>query len=125
VRMASLRNYSFRISYGPSDDRLHQFYIPALRASTRYDRMTGFFTSSALAVAAAGIAHLIAGGGRMRLRVGAQLSPEDVEAIREGHALQKVVAARLGSAFENRTFPHPVATSHGAFLRGDPERACG
>jgi len=61
--MASLRNYSFRISYGPSDDRLHEFYIPALQASVRYDRMSGFFTSSALAVAAAGIAHLIAGAG--------------------------------------------------------------
>jgi len=94
----NLRDYPFKLSYGPSDDRLHAFYIPALRTSVRYDRMTGYFTSSALAVAAAGIAHLIAGGGRMRLLVGAQLSPEDVEAIREGHALREVVAARLGSA---------------------------
>ncbi len=94
----SLRDYPFKLSYGPSDDRLHEFYIPALRASTRYDRMTGYFTSSALAVAAAGIAHLIASGGQMRLLVGAQLRSEDVEAIREGHALREVVAARLGTA---------------------------
>jgi len=94
----SLHDYSFKLSYGPSDDHLHRFYIPALRASTRYDRMTGFFTSSALAVAAAGVAHLIAGGGRMRLLVGAQLRPEDVEAIREGHDLREIVAARLGAA---------------------------
>ena len=93
-----LRDYPFKLSYGPSDDRLHEFYIPALRASVRYDRMTGFFTSSALAVAAAGIAHLIAGGGRMRLLVGAQLRSEDVEAIREGHDLREIVAARLGTA---------------------------
>ena len=93
-----LRDQDFRISYGPSDDRLQTFYIPALRASVGYDRMAGFFTSSALAVAAAGIAHLIAGGGRMRLLVGAQLAPEDVEAIRTGHDLQEVVAMRLGSA---------------------------
>lgn len=94
----TLRDYPFRLSYGSSDDRLHKFYVPALQASVRYDRMTGYFTSSALAVAAAGLAHLIAGGGRMRLLTGAQLSPEDVEAIREGHDLQGVVAARLGAA---------------------------
>jgi superfamily II DNA or RNA helicase len=98
--MSSLRlcDHDFQLSYGSSDDRLHEFYIPALQASVRYDRMTGFFTSSALAVAAAGIAHLVAGGGRMRLLAGAQLSPEDVEAIREGHDLQAIVAARLGAA---------------------------
>ena len=94
----NLRDYPFKLSYGPSDDRLHGFYIPALSASVRYDRMTGFFTSSALAVAAAGIARLIAGGGQMRLLVGAQLRSEDVEAIREGHDLREVVAARLGAA---------------------------
>jgi hypothetical protein len=93
-----LRDHPFQISYGPSDDRLHAFYIPALQASVRYDRMTGFFTSSALAIAAAGIAHLIAGAGHMRLLAGAQLQPEDVDAIREGHDLQEIVAARLGSA---------------------------
>ncbi len=98
----TLRDLALRLSYGPSDDRLHQFYIPALRSSVRYDRMTGLFTSSALAAAAAGIAHLIAGGGRMRLLVGAQLEPQDVEAIRAGHDLQEVVAARL-------TLPDPTA----------------
>ncbi len=96
--MPNLGMHCFQLSYGPSDDRLHGFYIPALKASVRYDRMTGFFTSSALAVAAAGVAHLIANGGRMRLLVGAQLAPQDVEAIREGHDLRAVIAARMGAA---------------------------
>jgi len=97
----TLRDCSFRYSYGPSDDRLHAFYIPALKASVHYDRMTGFFTSSALAVAATGIAHLITNGGRMRLLVGAQLATKDVQAIREGHDLHEVVAARLDAALPN------------------------
>ncbi|MBN1135457.1 MAG: DEAD/DEAH box helicase family protein [Anaerolineae bacterium] len=97
-------DYPFRISYGPGDDRLHAFYIPALQASIRYDRMTGYFTSSALAVAAAGVAHLIANNGQMRLLVGAQLAAEDVEAIRAGHDLREVVAARL-----DRALPSPEA----------------
>lgn len=94
----TLRDHPFHLSYGPSDDRLHEFYIPALRASTSHDRMTDFFTSSALTAAAAGVEHLINNGGQMRLLVGAQLRREDVEAVREGHDLQEVVAARLGVA---------------------------
>ncbi len=87
-----LRDYEFQISYGPADDRLHSFYIPALERSVRYDRSAGFFSSSALAVAAAGIARLIQNDGRMRLLVGAQLSEDDVAAIAAGHSLAERVA---------------------------------
>jgi len=52
----SLRDHPFRIYYGPADDPLANFYLPALSASVRYDRSAGFFSSSALAVAAAGVA---------------------------------------------------------------------
>jgi len=96
--LAMLHQIEFHLSYSSSDDPLHTFYIPALSASVRYDRMAGFFSSGALAVAAAGVAHLIANGGQMRLLVGAQLTPEDVEAIRQGHDLRDVVAARLDEA---------------------------
>lgn len=95
---AYLSDLPFCLSYGPGDDRLHAFYIPALQASVRYDRMTGYFSSHALAIAAAGVAHLIANGGRMRLLVGAQLSHEDVAAIEAGYELAALVAARLAPA---------------------------
>ena len=100
--MPHLSDLTFSLSYGPGDDRLHAFYIPALAASTRYDRMTGYFSSHALAIAAAGVAHLIANGGAMRLLVGAQLSREDVAAIEAGQDLQATVAARC-------TLPDPDA----------------
>lgn len=83
--MKLLPDHEFKISYGVADDRLNEFYVPALRLSVRYDRSAGFFSSSALAVAAAGIARIIQNGGRMRLLVGAQLSEEDVTAIQKGH----------------------------------------
>ncbi|RME45420.1 MAG: helicase [Caldilineae bacterium] len=95
----SLRDIPFLYSYGPNDDRLHNFYIPALKASVRYDRMTGYFSSTSLAVAAAGVAHLIANRGQMRLLVGAQLYDEDVEAIQRGETeLEEVVARRMEAA---------------------------
>ncbi len=98
MHLARLRDHDFQISYGPSDDRLHDFYIPALACSLRYDRTAGFFSSSALAVAAAGVARLIANGGTMRLLVGADLSEADVQAIEQGRALDDVVAERLVAA---------------------------
>ncbi len=93
--MSSLRSYPFRFSYGPNDDRLHEFYIAALERSVRYDRSAGFFSSAALAIAAAGIVRLIANGGRMRLLCGAQLTKEDVEAIRRGDDLKGRVGAAM------------------------------
>jgi len=83
-----LRDYPWKSAYGPSDNPLEAFYIPALSRAVRYDRIAGFFSSYALAVAAQGVAKLVARGGRMRLLVGAQLSPQDVEAILRGISLQ-------------------------------------
>jgi len=90
-----LPDYGFKISYGPADDRLHDFYIPALERSCRFDRTTGFFSSAALAIAAAGVVRLIQNGGRMRLLCGADLSPDDVEAIRKGASLKGALDIKL------------------------------
>lgn len=83
--MPSLRELNLNISYGPTNDRLREFFIPAMAASVRYDRAAGYFSSTMLAVAAAGVTRLILNGGRMRLLCGADLNEQDVEAIREGH----------------------------------------
>lgn len=92
---ALLRDHEFKISYGPQDDRLDDFYIPALERSVQYDRAAGFFSSSALAIAAAGIGRLIQNGGRMRLLVGAKLYEEDVNAIEDGYSLMEQVSGKL------------------------------
>ncbi len=92
---AGLRSYPFLHWYGADNDRLNCFYVPALQRSVRYDRATGFFSSGALAMAAAGVAKLLENGGRMRLLVGAALSREDVDAIVRGADLHAVVQERL------------------------------
>jgi hypothetical protein len=55
----SLRALNLQISYGPNDDRLNQFFIPAMEASIRYERAAGYFSSTTLAIAAKGVAQLI------------------------------------------------------------------
>lgn len=98
-----LTDYPWRIAYGAGDDRLHEFYIPALERSVRLDRATGFFSSAALAIAAAGIVRLIANGGTMRLLCGARLSREDVEAIRRGAELKDVVGQAMAGSLMDPT----------------------
>src|SRR5208283_2403885 len=94
--MGTLRDIPWKIGYGPQDDRLRDFFIPALAASVRYDRAAGYFSSTMLAVAAAGVTKLILNGGKMRLLCGADLSEADVEAIRQGHAmLEERLAERM------------------------------
>jgi len=91
-----LADVSWKISYGPADDRLRDLYIPALSRSVMYARTAGFFSSGALAVAAAGVAHLVRNGGRMRLLVGAALLEDDVRAIERGEeAFGQVLEHRL------------------------------
>lgn len=66
------------------DNVLNSFYIPILGAAKKYDRLAGFFSSSALATAAKGIAPFIDNSGTMRIICGVGLQKSDVEAIIEG-----------------------------------------
>ena len=97
----SLSDTDFPVSYGPADDPLHNFYLPALAASVQYDRSAGYFRSSALAAAAAGVARLIANDGYMRLLVGAELDEADVDALRNGYDLRERLAPGMLAALDN------------------------
>lgn len=60
---------------------LEEFYVPALEQATDYYRIAGFFSSSALAVAAKGIEGLVKNGGKMYLLVSPELSEDDYQII--------------------------------------------
>jgi len=65
------------------DDLLIDFYIPVLEHAKRYDRISGFFSSTSLAIAARGIAGLIRNKGKMRLLTCQKLSKDDVNEIQK------------------------------------------
>ena len=94
--MALLGDIPWRIRYTPDDaDLVQQFYVPALSCAVRYDRLTGYFSARALTLAARGIEHLLANGGRMRLIIGCTLDEAEVAAIEKGEQLrERVNAAR-------------------------------
>ena len=87
--MTLLSGYEWRTSYRHEDgDLIELFYNPALACAVQYDRMTGYFSANALALAARGIAALIANDG-LRLIVGCTLQPEQ-DAIGEGTTGERV-----------------------------------
>ncbi|MEZ3165412.1 SNF2-related protein [Halorubrum miltondacostae] len=80
--MDGLRNHSWSPIYESrpgteSTFLVDEFYVPALKRSIRYDRVAGYFSSTALAVASRGIDALLEHGGEMRLIVGTDLYKSD------------------------------------------------
>ena len=93
-----LTDHDWRLKYTPEDgDLVRRFYLPALADAVRYDRLTGYFSAGALALAARGIEGLVRSAGRMRLVVGCTLAPPEVEAIARGAALREQVERRLAA----------------------------
>ncbi|HSW63849.1 MAG TPA: DEAD/DEAH box helicase family protein [Dissulfurispiraceae bacterium] len=70
-------------------DIIRDFYVPCLSRSSLYSRAVGFFSSSALTVAAKGLHSFIQRGGQMRLVASPMLSEVDVEAIKKGYAIRQ------------------------------------
>ncbi len=96
--MRLLNAENWKVSYRQEDGNLIAlFYVPALARSVRYDRMSGYFSASALAIAARGIDQFVANHGRMRLIVGCTLEAPESEAIAEGYDLRAGMEAQLAS----------------------------
>ena len=90
------RAVGWKRKYTPDDgDLVELFYVPALLDAQQYDRLTGYFSASALALAARGIEGLVHNEGRMRLIVGCTLEPAEIAAIHEGAELRGRVAEHL------------------------------
>ncbi len=94
--MKKLRDRYWKIGYGSDEDNLIvDFYIPALECALQYDRKAGFFNSTILSRVARGLGALLANQGRMRLIMGCQFSPEDLQAVQQGYALRETLTHRL------------------------------
>ena len=94
--MALLCDHKWKSKYTPDDgDLVQRFYVQALDAAVRYDRTTGYFSASALALAARGIEALVRNNGKMRLLVGCTLDKDETDAIAAGYDLRETVSGRL------------------------------
>ncbi|MEG5136312.1 MULTISPECIES: helicase-related protein [unclassified Microcoleus] len=92
----NLQDYPWRISYSSNENNpIADFYIPALECAVQYDRKSGFFNSAILSKVARGLGAMLHNQGRMRLIMGCQFSPQDLQAIQQGYALRDAVTMRL------------------------------
>lgn len=95
--MSLLPDFEWKLKYTPEDgDLVKLFYVPALRSASRYDRSTGYFSASALTLAARGIEGLVRNEGHMRLIVGCTLNQPEIDAIERGESLRNTVEGHLG-----------------------------
>jgi superfamily II DNA or RNA helicase len=76
----SLKELKVRATYrtgANNADPVADFLEPCLAVSAKYDRLSGYFSSRILALAAEGLSEFIAGSGNMRLIMSAHLTPDD------------------------------------------------
>ena len=78
----SFKDLNLKSSYSSIRDNLiEDFYNKILSEAIEYNRVTGYFNSKSLALAAKGLKNFIKNNGKMKLLCGTQLSKEDVNAI--------------------------------------------
>jgi hypothetical protein len=98
---------SLSISYTGEGSRIaRDFYIPVLKKSSRYYRLSGYFSIESLTITAAGLAGLVNNKGHMKLVVGAHdLSPELIRAYtisrNEAKNLLEEMGQRIASGMES------------------------
>ncbi|MGG6269326.1 hypothetical protein ACQ4M3_27950 [Leptolyngbya sp. AN03gr2] len=66
----------------------------------KYDRKAGFFNSSILSKVARGLGAMLDNAGQMRLIMGCQFSPQDLQAIQKGYELRSALGDRLDESLQ-------------------------
>lgn len=81
-----LSDYNFKTFYSTSSDNIPEiFYNYAMKESTSYDRVSGYFSSKSLAHYSRGIEHLLNNKGKYRLIISHEISENDYKEIIRGY----------------------------------------
>ena len=96
----SFRSGNFRIAYGPSDDCVRDFFVPALSRCIRFDCLIGSFFAFSLSDVAEGISRLAGNRGAMRLLTGFPLDEADVGAMRKKQETSDALIGKIMPLFD-------------------------
>ena len=84
-----LSQYDFQPDYNKTYDSIADaFYLPCMRSSVLYDRISGYFGSTIYIIAWEAIKEFVANHGHMRIICSPYLSEEDKAAIAEGYEIK-------------------------------------
>ncbi len=111
----SLTRWTPRPDYSSdADDLVADFYLPALGASVRYDRITGYFRSTVYLLIWRGLVEFVDRGGRIRILCSPELAVEDGDALvrgyraRDSETLSRLLAAELEQMLASRELKSPT-----------------
>jgi len=83
----SLIGLDFKASYTKTEDDIaNEFYLPCMRSSVGYDRISGYFGSTIYIIAWSALKEFIQNGGKMRLVCSPYISDTDEAALSEGYS---------------------------------------
>ena len=111
--MRFLKGISFQPVYSKSRNEIYkEFYKPALKASIKYDRVTGYFGSSIFIVINEALRDFITNNGRIRIVCSPILSDEDIKAIKEGYdnSADNQIESKLNDIFEEMMTNYPKSS---------------
>lgn len=93
-----------------NSDIVNDFYNKVLSESFRYDRISGFFSSTSLAAASKGFANFIKNDGHMRLLCGAELTQADQDSINNSENLKDYISKKFLE--ENDNLENELVKNH-------------
>lgn len=98
----SFKDLNLEYNYSSSKINIvEQFYNPVLSQAIKYDRITGYFNSTSLAIAARGLKNFIINKGKMRLLCGVILDEDDLNSILSASDLENIISENFLEDIEN------------------------
>lgn len=83
----SLSDFEFKASYNKADDDIAgAFYLPCMRSSVGYDRISGYYGSTIYIIAWSALKEFISNSGKMRIICSPYISDTDEEALAQGYS---------------------------------------
>jgi superfamily II DNA or RNA helicase len=86
--------------FSQEGDLIRDFYNPVLSHSITYNRVSGYFSSKALAAYSKGLSGLIQNNGKFQLIISEHISEEDFNLIRDGYTLREEYGQRMLSKLD-------------------------
>lgn len=83
----SLDQFEFKASYNKAENNIaEEFYLPCMRSSVKYDRISGFFGSTIYIIAWSALKEFVQNDGKIRLVCSPYISDSDEAALSQGYS---------------------------------------
>lgn len=110
-----LNEYNYLASYNKAEnDIAEEFYLPSMKRAERYDRISGYFSSTIYIIAWDALKEFIYNGGKMRIVCSPYVSESDAAALSEGYSartdsiLSKAIEQEVTAMFNSESLSAPT-----------------